>query len=366
MKSILTEGFRKTSPETVVNFIKQNKIDVIVPSDVTDTMFLAEHYHKIAPHVKLAITENVKIYEIMEDKWENYKMLKQNNIATPSTELFDKEKEQQYPFFLKVASGTNGGRGVWYCRNDDDLRDALKSKEANSKAALLLRQTPIYGDIICAQVIYKHGKPVGFFFAKSIKADDLSGIGKNYVFSRSKSVRDMNSHVKVELSEDQWNDVSMIFEQIGKATDYHGMIDIEFIVAGPSNSIAERGSIWLLECNPRFSGGIHTTLSNPGFLDLYFDVVNGNLDTQECTVCGNYSRGVDMRATFGQFKPTNFYMEHPFKVLCVRHWQVNNSHTYIPLTVSRDRSSDKKLNNKSMAHVDSTVSTTETISVSSR
>jgi ATP-grasp domain len=357
MKSILTEGRKKTSPEAVINFIKQNKIDILIPSDVTDTMFLAKHYNQIAPHVKLAVTDNLEIYEKLEDKWDTYNLMKEHNIATPSTELFDKDAEQQqYPFFLKVASGTNGGRGVWHCKNDDDLKEALKAKEARAKDVVLLRQTPIYGDIICSQIVYNHGKPVGFFFAKSVQADDLAGIGKNYVFSQSKSVKEMNSHVKVELSEDQWDAVSGIFEQIGQATNYHGMIDIEFIVAGPGNANVECGSVWLLECNPRFSGDIHTTLSNPGFLDLYFDVVNGNINKHDNVACGNYSRGVDMKATFGQFKPANFYVEHPLKVLSVRHWRVNNSHTFLP--------SNKKMLWKPVSHVVSTASTTDTVSVS--
>lgn len=361
MKSILTEGKTKTTPETVINFIKQNKIDVLIPSDVTDTMFLSKHHDKIAPHVKIAVTDNMDIYEKLEDKWDTYNLMKQHDIATPPTELFDRDLEQQqYPFFLKVASGTNGGRGVWHCKNDDDLREAIKTKETKAKGALLLNQTPIYGDIICSQIVFNHGKPVGFFFAKSVQADDLAGIGKNYVFSQSKSVKEMNSHVKVELSDDQWNAVSNIFEQIGEATNYHGMIDIEFIVAGPGNSNAECGSVWLLECNPRFSGDIHTTLSNPGFLDLYFDVVNGNLEEHQHVTCGNYSRGVDMRATFGEFKPTNFYVEHPLKVLSLRHWRVNNSHTYVP---SSNKGSSKMVN-KAMARVQTNISVAETASIS--
>ena len=146
MKSILTEGRNKTSPQTVTNFVKKNNIDIVIPSDVTDTMFLAEHYNQIAPHVKIAVTDNLQVYETLEDKWDTYNLMKKHNIATPPTELFDATKEeQQYPFFLKVASGTNAGRGVWHCKNDEDLKMALKTKEASANDALLLRQTPIYG-----------------------------------------------------------------------------------------------------------------------------------------------------------------------------------------------------------------------------
>jgi len=171
MKSILTTGgCRTTRPETVMKFIKRNKIDVLIPSDVTDTMFVAKHYDKIGPIVKVAVTPDLEVYETLEDKWDTFNLCKSHGIATPQTELFDPKKEKQdYPFFLKVASGTNAGRGVWHCKNDDDLVAALKSKEANGMGVLLLAQKPTYGEIICAEIIYQKGKPVGFFFAKSVQ-----------------------------------------------------------------------------------------------------------------------------------------------------------------------------------------------------
>lgn len=89
--------------------------------------------------------------------------------------------------------------------------------------------------------------------------------------------------------------------------------------------------MWLLECNPRFSGDIHTTLSNPGFLDLYFDVLAGNVDDD--TVCGNYSVGVDMKSKFGDFYPAQYYTEHPLQVLSIRHWNVDNYHIWKPKKV---------------------------------
>ena len=122
-------------------------------------------------------------------------------------------------------------------------------------------------------------------FAKSVAADDLAGQGAKYVNSQSEDYKQMHSHKKVELEDAQWEAVTKIFLQIGQATRYHGMIDLEFIVSGEGNAHAPPGSVWLLECNPRFSGDIHTTLSNPGFMDLYFDVLSDNIPPD--AVCGN-------------------------------------------------------------------------------
>jgi len=324
MKSIL----ESTKLKSVVGFIKKNKIDYLIPSDVTDTMFVSKYWHEInATGVKFCITPSLSVYEHLEDKWETYQMMTEFQIPTPKTVKYDTElkiEDQPYPFFLKVASGTNAGRGVWHCTNTKELEEALQTKEVKYRGDdnLLLVQTPTYGDIVCAEVIYNHGKPLGFFFAQSVNAEDLAGMGSSYVNSQDAEYKQKHSHQKVILTDEQWESVTKIFHQLGKETKYHGMIDIEFIIAGDNNPQAEPGSLWLLECNPRFSGDIHTTLSNPGFLDLYFQVMNGTIpDTMGC---GNYSVGVDMKSTFGNYYPTQFYVSNPLNVLSIRHWHTHN------------------------------------------
>jgi hypothetical protein len=257
-------------------------------------------------------------------------MMTEFNIPTPKTIKYDSEikiEDQTYPFFFKVSSGTNGGRGVWHCTEPKDLEEALQSKEVKHRDGgddnLLLVQTPTYGDIVCSEVIYNHGKPLGFFFAQSVNAGDLAGMGSSYVNSQDDEYKQKHSHQKVTLSDDQWESVTKIFHQLGQETKYHGMIDIEFIIAkGDKNPHAIEDSIWLLECNPRFSGDIHTTLSNPGFLDLYFQVMNGTIPVD--MGCGNYSVGVDMKSTFGNYYPTQFYVSNPLNVLSIRHWHTHN------------------------------------------
>jgi hypothetical protein len=129
-KSILTTGATKTSPEDFIKFVKRHKIDVVIPSDTSDTMFLSTHHAEISKHVNLAVTPSLIVYESLEDKWETYNMCKDLNICTPDTTLFgpNNNNNQHYPFFLKVASGTNAGRGVWHCKHDDDLKEALNQK----------------------------------------------------------------------------------------------------------------------------------------------------------------------------------------------------------------------------------------------
>mmetsp|Transcript_11056 Transcript_11056/g.12765 ORF Transcript_11056/g.12765 Transcript_11056/m.12765 type:complete len:172 (+) Transcript_11056:543-1058(+) len=145
----------------------------------------------------------------------------------------------------------------------------------------------------------------------------------------------MVSDIKVELTDKQWDELHKTFTKIGNRTLYHGMMDIEFIV-NPTEGL------FLLECNPRFSGGLHTTLSNAGFLDLYFDVAT-NRNKNSSNTCGNYSAGVDLNARLGDFNPTGFFLKHPLKVLSLRHWFTDDHHTYIPEPKSLQPSSTPSL-----------------------
>lgn len=71
---------KKTDVEDLIQFIDKNDIDVLIPSDVTDTQFVSRHYAELAPHVKCAVTSNVDVYERLEDKWETYTFCRQNNL----------------------------------------------------------------------------------------------------------------------------------------------------------------------------------------------------------------------------------------------------------------------------------------------
>lgn len=106
MKSILTDGaLFPTGVDKVTKFMKRNKIDYWIPSDVTDTMFAAKYHDEfVETGVKFAVTPSLKVYEQLENKWDTFNMMKQFGIPTPETKLFEKENIE-YPFFLKVASG---------------------------------------------------------------------------------------------------------------------------------------------------------------------------------------------------------------------------------------------------------------------
>jgi hypothetical protein len=166
--------------------------------------------------------------------------------------------------------------------------------------------------VIVSQIIYNRGIPEGFFFAKNNHASDLAACGKKYVFSKAN--KGESSHEVVELNKEQWELVEQIFFKIGAATLYHGMIDIEFIVG--------QDDIFLLECNPRFSGAIHaSTISNPSFMNHYLNVVlKDQQEEGSQEECINFSNGVEMKTRFSDFNPAGFYAKRPLAILALRDW----------------------------------------------
>jgi hypothetical protein len=106
LKSIITEGKKKTSVDQVIHFIQKNNIDILVPTDVTDTQFVAEHHEELTRYVKFAVTDYPKTYETLENKWSTFQLCKNIGVPTPQTELIvpsQEHKKMEYPFFLKVG-----------------------------------------------------------------------------------------------------------------------------------------------------------------------------------------------------------------------------------------------------------------------
>jgi len=326
--------------QDVLKFLERNKIDAVIPADISDTFFLCSHLPSIQEHTKIALCPAVETYESLEDKWRTYNFCLDNGIATPETKKLEDVDELEFPFFLKVSSGTNGGRGVWLIPDQSAFDKAMFEKVNKECTAdlhnLHLVQTPTFGTIICAEVVYDHGKPLGFWFSQSVAADDLAGVGKSYIFSCCKK-EGQASHVGVNLNDEQWEAVTDIFHKVGAGANYHGMTDIEFIIAGPDNVNAEEGSVWLLEMNPRFSGAIHTTLSNPGFLDLYFAVLLGTADRDAPII--NFCTDTEMMADFKAFSPSSFYASNPRVVLHCRNWGLFSD---VPIRQKGDKMKIKK------------------------
>jgi hypothetical protein len=144
-----------TKIEHVINYVKRNKIDCIIPSDISDTFMLSANIDAVKEVCKLALCPSVKTYESFEDKWCTYNFCMDNGIPTPTTKKLDEAKADglEFPFFLKVSSGTNGGRGVWLIKDQTQLDSVMKEKVnvqcTNDPENSHLAQSPTFGTIVC-------------------------------------------------------------------------------------------------------------------------------------------------------------------------------------------------------------------------
>ena len=251
------------------------------------------------------------------------------NTDTPKTEKFEESEDKgKFPYFLKVSSGTNAGRGVVFVKSQEQLDETIAEFKKAQPDPLLLVQQPILGRIIQGQFCYENGKCLAFFFTEMTEAEDLAGgATKMYLgaFSKSTWAKECSSQ-KVELDDAQWEAVTHIAVNVGKATKYHGFMDIEFLIPPPEQAQELTAAAYLLECNPRFSGDIHTTLSNPGFLDTYFDILYERVDEDQNPVV--YSADTEITTRYKDFNPIKFYTTHPMQILGNRNWKIAAEMTF--------------------------------------
>ena len=82
LKSIVVSGPGTTTIKDITGYIKKNKVDILIPTDTTDTMFLAKHIKEIKETgVHIALTPDLDIYEMLEDKWRTYNFAIDNGIC---------------------------------------------------------------------------------------------------------------------------------------------------------------------------------------------------------------------------------------------------------------------------------------------
>jgi len=96
--------------QDVLKFLERNKIDAVIPADISDTFFLCSHLPSIQEHTKIALCPAVETYESLEDKWRTYNFCLDNGIATPETKKLEDVDELEFPFFLKVRWSKERGK----------------------------------------------------------------------------------------------------------------------------------------------------------------------------------------------------------------------------------------------------------------
>lgn len=119
----LSEGYLKWLEKT----IKENNIDLIIPSFEIDVSFWSKNIDKLQKTGAKIVINNTELISLCEDKWAFYNVLKNQNcpyaIPTSLSSDFDELiKKFGLPFILKPRKGS-GSRGIFriYDKENFDL-----------------------------------------------------------------------------------------------------------------------------------------------------------------------------------------------------------------------------------------------------
>lgn len=99
--------------------IRQHEIDFVIPAHDTAIIKLAENQSQINAMV---VTSPLETCRICNSKAKTYELFK-NHIPTP--EVFENEKQLNYPVFLKPDVG-QGSKGTYKVKNEEELTFYLK------------------------------------------------------------------------------------------------------------------------------------------------------------------------------------------------------------------------------------------------
>lgn len=256
------------SPEyinEIIKICKKEQIKAIFTLIDPEIELLAKNKKTFENIGTMVFTPSEKTAELCFDKYEMYKVLRQNNINTALTygdiEEFDegyKDKKIAFPVFVKPRTGS-GSVGARRINSMNELKEAMEENP------MLIIQEFMNGIDLDADVYIDaiSKKPVSIFSKKKIETK-IGGANKTISFKDEKLFE--------------------FVKRIVKLFDFCGTIDMDFFYRD--------GKYYLSEINPRFGGAyIHAYGAGVNFPQLVLNNIDG-IENKENI--GNYDEDVMM------------------------------------------------------------------------
>merc|ERR1712217_153481 len=150
--------------------------------------------------------------------------------------------------------------------------ETLQSADTPDCEVKIIFQEGHPGLIFGSQSIFYKGEMVSTYVWKENQEliGDLAGSASAFILgSWSMSKEDVVSEFKVE-NKTHRDALVQTLQKIGKAANYTGMMDVEFLISMDDSLAGD--DPFILEFNPRFSGGVHCSVGS-GFLEDYMDLL---------------------------------------------------------------------------------------------
>ncbi|MDZ8184585.1 MAG: ATP-grasp domain-containing protein [Nostoc sp. ChiSLP02] len=216
--------------ELINQYCKQHKIDIIIPSGLLGTFLIALIKEQLIYSPIFPLNSADKIYNL-NNKWYFFNFLKQHNIPTPETILFEtleqvKSVNLNFPLIIKPLNRGNG-YGVTKIDSTEDLDKYIFHQNQINNLPLLV-QKYVYGYDILLNILAENGKIIAWTINRRLP----------YFF---------------EFFQDA--NLLEIAQKIVFYSNYSGVANFDIRFDERSNSVK------VIECNPRFWASVGASIS---------------------------------------------------------------------------------------------------------
>ncbi len=208
--------------------ISEESVDLLIPN-CEEALYIAKL--KASLHCEV-FCSSFELVESLHNKWEFYQMTKE---LSPETE-FLKDKTLSTPYIVKPIY-SRFGAFVEVVRFEKEIKDDTENPK--------IVQRYIEGESYCSYAVVNNGSIRAYSIYKVLHS---IGVGASMC---SLSVDDA--------------EIVDFMKNFVKKMDYSGQISFDFIRSGKQ--------LYVIECNPRATSGVHLFDCNPNLAKAFFDDV---------------------------------------------------------------------------------------------
>jgi predicted ATP-grasp superfamily ATP-dependent carboligase len=229
---------------TLCNILDKYKIDMLIPA-YDDVYFISKHKDKLAKHATIFCDNLVKIKNL-NNKYTFAQLVEELNCNTPKTLLINNENEWQEfqkkptlsaPYMVKSFYASGGSEVITIKTQEDVAKIRFKPP--------FIVQEFLQGKVLSSTGIAHNGEMV-----LNVVYEPLFVYRENGPAICLQAVK----HPKVLA----------LVKHVVKAQKYTGLIGFDIIEN-------EDGTLYLLECNPRVTSGVHLIPQEADIADKFFN-----------------------------------------------------------------------------------------------
>ncbi len=323
---------------TIQNYLKKKKIDVLMPVNSTETILISKNKDKFRPYTKVPFEDFHKMMQV-HDKNKVMRIVSELGIRAPKTctientaDLQKISKTIEYPVVIKLRNATSSV-GVSYAYSASEF--ISKYQQTIQKYVLTSSDYPIVQEYIPGtgygvSLLYNHGDLRAIFTHKRLREYPITG--------GPSTLRISVRHPEMEKA------AMKLLGYVG----WHGLAMVEFKLDERTNKP------YFIEVNPRFWGSIYQAIAagvNFPYL-LYKMAVEGDVKP-----VFNYKVGVktrfllnDFRALFSHLKISNHRSQTLKEILMFRekelYYDTLSTDDIVPAIVFLHKGAKELLNSK--------------------